>query len=283
MTDAGTVLVSGATGHVGGEVVRALAAAGAPVRALVRTPPREGLPAEVEQVEGDLDHPDSLAPALDGVAAVFLLPGFSDMSQVAERIAAAGVRRVVLLSGSSAGDGDPTNAVSEYMRDSEAAVRGSGVAWTILRPSGFMSNTLRWLPQLRAGDTIVEPFAGVPIAVIDPYDIAAVAALALVDGGHEGRVYRLTGPEPLLPADRARILGEVLGRPLRLVPQPDDEARTAMLAAMPAKYVDAFFRFYVDGTLDESVVLPTVAEVCGRPPRTFAEWARTHADEFGQT
>jgi uncharacterized protein YbjT (DUF2867 family) len=280
MAESGTVLVSGATGHVGGEVVRVLVAAGVPVRALVRTPPRDGLPAEVEQVEGDLDHPDGLAPALEGAEAVFLLPGFADMSRVAERIAAAGARRVVLLSGGSAEDGDPTNAVSEYMRDSEAAVRGAGVGWTILRPSAFMSNTLRWLPQLRAGDVIVEPFAGVPAAVIDPYDIAAAAALALVDGAHQGRVYRLTGPEPLLPADRARILGEVLGRPLQLVPQPDDEARAAMLAAMPAKYVDAFFRFYVDGTLDESVVLPTVAEVCGRPPRTFAEWARLHAAEF---
>src|SRR4051794_24980842 len=111
MAESRTVLVSGATGHVGGEVVRALVGAGVPVRALVGTPPRDGLPAEVEQVEGDLDHPDGLAPAMEGAEAVFLLPGFADMSRVAERIAAAGVRRGGgVCRGPAAGGGPATTA-----------------------------------------------------------------------------------------------------------------------------------------------------------------------------
>jgi uncharacterized protein YbjT (DUF2867 family) len=107
-----------------------------------------------------------------------------------------------------------------------------------------------------------------------------VAAVALADDEHAGRVYPLSGPEPLLPADRARVLGEVLGRDLRFETQPDDEAWAEMTARMPEEYVRAFFDFYVEGTLDESPVLPTVQAITGRPPRTFEDWAREHAGAF---
>jgi uncharacterized protein YbjT (DUF2867 family) len=192
----------------------------------------------------------------------------------------AGVSRVVMLSGSSAASGDLSNAVSRYMIESEAAVRDSGLAWTVVRSFGFMSNTLQWVPQLRAGDVVRAPFAGVQVAMIDPSDIAAVAAAALTAPGHDGRVYTVSGPQALGPADRARILGEVLRRDLRFEAQPDDEARAEMAAAMPAAYVDAFFDFYVKGTLDESQPQPDVAAVTGRPPRTFRQWAQAHAGEF---
>jgi uncharacterized protein YbjT (DUF2867 family) len=279
----GPVVVAGASGNVGGEVARALVARGVPVRGLVRDPGRADLTPGVEPVVADLDRPDTLRPALDGAAAAFLLPGFSDMPGVVARVRDAGVRRVVLLSGTSAEEGDRDDAITQYMRESEAAVRDGGVAWTILRPSGFMTNALPWADQIRAGDVVRAPFPHVRIAVIDPADIGAVAAVALLDGGYEGRALRLSGPEALTPGDRVRILGQVLGRDLRFEGQPDDEARAEMSAAMPAKYVEAFFSFYVEGKLDESVVTPTVAEVCGRPPRTFAEWAAAHADAFRVT
>jgi uncharacterized protein YbjT (DUF2867 family) len=270
------ILVTGATGNVGSELVRLLTDRGVDVRALRRARPLEG----VESVEGDLNRPSTLTPALAGVHGVFLLPGYNDMPGVLAEIRRAGVKRVVLLSGGSAGSGDMSNAISRYMIESETAVRESGVPWTILRPRGFMSNTLQWAPQLRTGSVVRAPFAGVRVAVIDPYDIAAVAATALLSADHAGRVHETTGPESLLPADRVRILAEVLGRDLRFEAQPDDEARAEMSEQMPAEYVDAFFDFYVEGSLDESEVLPTVQEVTGRPPRTFAQWARTHADAF---
>jgi uncharacterized protein YbjT (DUF2867 family) len=273
------ILVTGATGNIGAELVQALTGAGEPVRALVRdvTTP---LPDGAEAVTGDLDQPQTLRPALAGVHGVFLLPGYRDMPGLLAEVAAAGVQRVVLLSGGSAGSRDLTNAVSRYMIRSEETVRDSGVPATILRPSGFMSNTLRWLPQLRAGDVVRDAFPDVAIAMIDPADIAAVAARALTTGEHEGQVYRLSGPAPLRPADRVRVLAEVLGRPLRFDGQSNDEARAEMGQAMPAEYVDAFFRFYVDGDLDESPVLPTVREITGNEPRTFEQWARAHADAF---
>jgi uncharacterized protein YbjT (DUF2867 family) len=274
------ILVTGATGNVGGELVSALAEAGQPVRALTRAGREQDFPPGVQSVTGDLNKPQSMGNALTGAEAIFLYPGYQDLAGTLAQARRAGVRRVVLLSGSSAASGDTGNAVSRYMIESEEAVRASGLAWTLVRAFGFMSNTLQWIPQLRKGDLVRVPFAGVPIAMVDPSDIAAVAAAALTATGHDGRVYTVSGPQALRPADRARILGEVLGRDLRFEGQPDDEARAEMSASMPAEYVDAFFDFYVNGTLDESQPQPDVAEVTGRPPRTFRQWAQAHAGAF---
>ena len=143
-----------------------------------------------------------------------------------------------------------------------------------------MSNTYQWQAQLARGDVVRDHFADVAVTMIDPHDIATVAREVLLGDGHDGATYRLTGPEPLRPADRVRILGDVLGRDLRFEAKTDDEARRDLSAAMPAEYVEAFFSFFVDGNLNDSEVLPTVAEVTGRVPRTFRDWAETHAAKF---
>jgi uncharacterized protein YbjT (DUF2867 family) len=273
-------LVTGASGNVGAEVIRALADDGEQVRGLVREVSEAALPEGVEPVAGDLDDPGSLAAALDGVRAAFLLPGYRDMPGLVAACEDAGVTRVVLLSGGSAGSGDLGNAISAYMIRSEDAVRESALEWTILRPYGFMSNTLRWLSQLESGDVVREPFAEVPIAMIDPADIGAVAALALRHGGEREQVHVLTGPQPLLPRDRLRLLGDALGRDLRLEPLSDAEARERMIEEMPVAYVDAFFDFYVEGALDESTPLPTVEQILGRAPGTFSQWLDEHLEAF---
>ena len=274
------ILVTGATGNVGGELARALAGGGQPVRALTRDDKPRDFPPGVQQVAGDLNKPESMRAVLSGATAMFLYPGYQDMAATLAAAGEGGVRRVVMLSGSSAASGDKSNAVSRYMIESEETVRASGLEWTMVRSFGFMSNTVQWVPQLAAGDLARAPFAGVAVAMIDPYDIAAVAAAALTSDGHGGRVYTVSGPEPLRPADRARILGEVFGRDLRFEGQPDDEARAEMSAAMPAEYVAAFFDFYVTGTLDESQPQPDVRDVTGREPRTFRQWAQAHASAF---
>jgi uncharacterized protein YbjT (DUF2867 family) len=273
-------LVTGATGNVGGELVRALAERGGDVRALSRDGQPASIPPAVEIVTGDLNRPATLRGALAGVDGVFLLSGYDDMPGILAEASQAGVTRIVLLSGGGARSTDTTNAVSAYMLASEAAVQDSGLAWTILRPAAFMSNALRWAAQLRAGGTVLEPFTDVRTAVIDPADIAAVAAAALTTGEHPGRTYTLSGPEPLLPADRLRILARVLQRDLRLEPQSNEDAFEQMSEEMPDEYVRAFFSFYVDGTLDESRVQPAVQQILGRPPRNFARWAHAHADAF---
>jgi uncharacterized protein YbjT (DUF2867 family) len=234
-------------------------------------------------VAGDLNAPDSLAPALAGVRGLFLLPGYSDMPGILAAARRAGVERVVLLSGGSAGSGDLSNAVTEYLVRSESAVRESGLRWTILRPSAFMSNALRWAPQVAAGDVVRLPFAGVRTAAVDPFDIAAVAARALRDEGHAGVVHQPTGPESLLPAEQVATVAQVTGRPLRFEAQPDEEARTEMLRTTPPEYVAAFFDFYVGGSLDESQVRSDVRDVTGRPPRTFVQWVTAHSAAFGRS
>jgi uncharacterized protein YbjT (DUF2867 family) len=125
-----------------------------------------------------------------------------------------------------------------------------------------------------------EAFADVPIAAIDPLDIAAVAALALTASSHENATYRITGPEAILPADRVAVLADVLGRKLRFEPLTNTQARLQMSATMPPEYVEAFFSFFVDGTYDDSHVHPTVEELLGRRARPFTQWAEAHADAF---
>jgi uncharacterized protein YbjT (DUF2867 family) len=267
-------LVTGATGNVGAEVVSALAGAGSPVRALVRRP-ETPLPDGAEAVVGDLNDPGSLGDALKGVEGIFLLSGYPD--EILDLARDAGVRRIVLLSGGSAALEDLGNAVSAYMTRSERAVRASGLDWTFLRPRAFSSNALRWLPQLREGDTIRAQFPDVAVACVDPFDIAAVAVQALA-GGHDGEILDLTGPAALRPADQVAVLAGVLGRDLRCVGLTNDETRAELEASMPREYVEAFWNFYVEGALDEATVHPAVPEVTGRPARTFADWAAAHAD-----
>jgi uncharacterized protein YbjT (DUF2867 family) len=280
------VLVTGATGNVGTEVVAACLAAGRAVRGLTRDPRVAALQRGAEVAGGDLDRPETLLGALRGVSALFLSWIFDpahadrDLRPILAEARRAGVERVVLMTSGAAEGGDLENAIERSQLLAEAAVRESGMAWTILRPSGFMSNALRWVPQLRSSDAVRAPFASVPIAAIDPEDIAAVAAQALSGGAHEGRIYRLTGPEALLPAEQLRVLGDVLGRTLRLEVQSDEDARVEMSRAMRPEYVQGFFRWFRDGTYDDARVLPTVEDLTGRRPGTFRRWAVTHAAAF---
>ncbi len=275
-------LITGARGNVGRELVAQLAAAGHPVRALIRRPQdADSLPAGAQAVVGDLNQPETFADALPGVTAIYLLAGYDNLSELLASAREAGVQRVVLQSSSSVPGGDMENAVARYHILSERAIRESGLAWTFLQPNTFMTNTFEWADQLRAGDTVRGAFPHVAIATIDPADVAAVAVEALTSDVHASYTYRLSGPEALRPADRVAALGRVLGRELQFEELSDDEAYAQMSAAMPQPYVDAFFSFFVGGTIDETTVYPTVDEIIGRAPRSFEQWAREHAAAFG--
>lgn len=273
------ILVTGATGNVGSEVVRALLARGESVRAIARNPSRATIPAGVDVTSGDLAAPETLTSTLVGIRRVFLLGGFAT-TELLRRMEDSGVENVVLLTSRCVIDGNPDNAITRMWLDAEAAVGNSGIPWTILRPSGFHSNALRWLPQLQQGDVVRAPWPHVPIAAIDPADIAAVAATLLSEPDHEHAALTLSGPEPLTPGQQVTTLARVLGRPLRYEPLSDDEARARMAADTPAPFIDAFFRFFSDHEFDDSNVVETVRDILGRAPRTFEQWAHAHTRLF---
>ncbi|MFE6270217.1 SDR family oxidoreductase [Streptomyces goshikiensis] len=272
------ILISGATGNVGGELLRQLHAEGEAVRALTRDPARAKLPADVEVVKGDLGAPGSLTKALAGARALFLMMSGNEAAVLAEA-ARAGVRRVVLLS-SVAVETRPESLIGRVHRDAERAVEESGLEWTILRPGQFASNTRSWGAQLAAGDVVRTPFARVGLPAIHTGDIAAVARVALTREGHAGAVHSLTGPQAITPVEQVAAIGRVTGRALRHEEITPERAKEAMSAHMPADIVEATLEFLGSPTVAETQPLPTVETVTGKPARTFEEWARDNAEAF---
>lgn len=287
------ILVTGATGHVGGELVRRLTASGHPVRAMTRRPAEAQLPAGAEAVYGDADDPASLEAAFAGASGAFLMSaqgvgtalGPTHDLALAEAAARAGVGRLVKLSVLDAGAGAGADVIARWHAEAEAAVTDPSRdwAWTLLRPGRFMSNALQWAGQLRAGDEVAVPFADRPAASIDPADLAEVAALALTavtSDEHAGATYELSGPQSLTPTEELAILTRILDRDLRIRPLPDDAARAGMSRyGFPPEVVDAIMRRTREGDRGAQV-LPTVEKVLGRRARTFAEWARAHVGAF---
>lgn len=284
------ILVTGATGHVGGELVRRLAAAGHPVRAMTRRPAEARLPDGVEAVYGDADDPASLDAAFAGASGAFLMsaqgvgtaPGPTHDLALAEAAARAGTQRLVKLSVLDAGAG--SDVIARWHAEAEAAVTDPSRdwTWTLLRPGRFMSNALQWAGRLRAGDEVSVPFADRPAASIDPADVAEIAALALTTAEHTGAAYELSGPQSLTPTEELAILARVLDRDLHIRPLPDDAARAGMSAyGFPPEVVDAIMQRTRESDRGAEV-LPTVEKVLGRRPRTFTEWAGAHVAAFGR-
>ncbi|MFI6040488.1 NAD(P)H-binding protein [Nocardia sp. NPDC051321] len=280
------ILVTGATGTIGRALIDQLRTAGEHVRATSRHPADAHLPADVEVVRADLGDPADMAAAMAGVDRVFLLstgPAIPEHDAVVARAAAeAGVTRLVKLSSGRTGDDTATDPIPTWHRAGERSVRASGVPWTIVRPLGFMSNALHWAGTIRAYGAVHAPFGQGRMAVIDPRDIAAVAAVALTADGHDGQVYTLSGPQALSPREQTAILAEALGRPLEFVEVAPEQARQAILEhGVPADLADAIMALRATALAAfTSVVHDTVERLTGAPPRTFRQWALDHAAEF---
>ncbi|HWE89681.1 MAG TPA: NAD(P)H-binding protein [Pseudonocardiaceae bacterium] len=269
--------MTGATGHVGREVVAQLVAVGEPVRALTRRPDEVDFPAGVEVVGGDLSDAATLAPALTGVRKVYLFPEAGG-GPLVDSAGEAGVEHIVLLSSASAIHPEAQDPITQRHVQVELTVRESGVPWTFVRPGEFMPNMLRWAAPIKAGQPIREAYVDSPAASIHERDIAAVAVTALLDAGHQGAAYELTGPEALTIRDKVRIIGSVLGRELPFEELTPEQGKAEMSRIMPAPLVDALFGFLADHA---GKVTSTVQDVTGRPPYTFEQWVTDHLAEFG--
>ena len=285
------ILVTGATGNVGRQVVEQLVAAGEPVRALSRHPERTSWPDGVEAVRGDLTA--ELPPGVfDGVRALYLFPEPRRVGAVVAAAAAAGVEHVVVLSSLAAGL-EAVGGLEVLQRRHlvvEQAVEASPMTWTHLRPGMFMTNTLGWAEGIRTDGVVREPYPDATATPIHEADIAAMAVAALLDPGrHAGAAYSLSGPEVLSQLDRVHVLADVLGRPVRFEEQTRDEARAALLANpwMNEGLADTLLDMLAGSRADRvpagEGVLAGVSEVLGRPPLSFARWVEDHRDAFGPT
>jgi uncharacterized protein YbjT (DUF2867 family) len=281
------ILVTGATGKVGREVVRQLAAAGTPVRAFVRDPVGASairLPG-VEIVSGDLGRPDTIAPALAGVERVFLLvPADREQltfdSNVVDAAAAAGAKRVVKVS--VAGGPDSGTQIGRWHWAGEKKVESSGLDFTFLRPTLYMQQALVYARSIATAATFAAPIGAGAVALVDARDVAAVAVRALTEDGHSRRIYDLTGPEALTFDELADAIGAATGRPVSYVHVPPEYALKQMLAdGVPrwlAEDMLVLFASFREGY--GAGVTDTVARVTGRPAGTFRQFAADYAQTF---
>lgn len=266
------LVITGATGNIGRPLVRTLAEQGHQVRAVSR---RGEFPA-------DLAEPESLKPALDGADALFLLytgellvTGADQVAALLEIARAAGVRRVVQLSSQGVGTRPATTSPAL-----EAAVRESGLQWTILRGGGFASNAFAWAESVHTRRLVEAPFADVALPVVDPADIAACAAVALTSDEHAGRTYVLTGPQAITPREQAAVIGVALGEAVRFVELTPAQARERMLAFMPEPVVETTLEILGRPTAEERQVSADVAWLLGHPAGSFAGWAAREIAAF---
>ena len=279
------VLVIGATGNVGRQVLSQLPTTGVHVRALTRNPQTARLPPEVEVVRGDLTLPETLDGCLDGVDAVFLVWTVppATVAPALERIAKH-ARRIVFLS-SPHKTAHPLfqqpNPVRGLHAQIEELIETSGLEWTVLRPGMFAANArFWWAPQIRAGDVVRWPHTGAPTAPIHERDIAAVAVRALSEDGHAGAEYVLTGPQSLTQVEQVYTIGSVIGRSLRVEEISPDEARCELLTLMPVFVVNMLLDAWAAAIGQPALVTSTVAEITGTPAQTFLDWATDHAAAF---
>ncbi|CAM3915879.1 NAD(P)H-binding protein [Kibdelosporangium persicum] len=268
-----TFLVTGATGNAGRRVVEHLLRKGERVRALTRHPEKAGLPGEVEVVAGDLTDPSTLD--FRGVTGIHLLTiGGDDYAtlrtgpDIVDLAARQGVRKVVTLWNGRRG---PV----------EEAVENSGLEWTHIEPVDFMSNSLHWADAVRTNGKVEEPFADSLNAVVHESDVGAVAATLLVEDGHAGKRYSLTGPEALSPRAKLEIIGQVIGKDLEFVELTEAQARQRWRRAGHAdEMIEVLVAWQSNPPAEAYTVTSTVEDVTGRPPKSFRQWAEENADRF---
>lgn len=284
----GSLLVSGATGMIGGLVVDALVEQGKSLVAMVRRgsyPGRLAGRPGVRVVEGDFDDARSLERALQGVGRAFLVTNSSERTEGQQKafvaaVQATGVQHLVKLSQLHAAVGSPVRFL-RYHAAVEAAIEESGVPHTFVRPNLILQAYLPFAPLIQAG-VLQAPIEEARVSIVDAQDIAALVAAALTEDGHEGHTYDVTGPEALTHAELAAAFGEAAGHEVRFESVPPE----AFLAAveqmgMPAWQAEGLAEDYAHYRRGEAAgISPDVERVTGRPARTVQDFAAEHAAAF---
>lgn len=269
------IVVTGATGNIGRPLVEALTAAGEKVATVSRGDADFG--AGTVHRRADLADTAALKPAFAGGDKLFLLTIDPELAidPILGAAAEAGIGRVVLISSQRAAT-RPTDALLAM----EHAARDSGLEWTILRPGGFASNSMLWAESVRKERTVIAPFGDLGLPVIDPRDIAHVAAAALTEDGHAGQTYTLTGPAVITPRGQTEAIAAAIGEPIRFVEQSRAEAYEQLLQFWPDHVVADTLDIIGNPLPVEQEINGDVARVLGRPAATFEDWASRNAAAF---
>ena len=282
------ILITGATGTVGSEVVKRLSSKAIGARALTRDPRKaeaNPLP-HVKFVQGDFDYPESMRSACSGVERAFLLTNSTERAEQQQiafvRVAQeSGIRHVVKLSQLQADASSPERFL-RYHGVVEAAIQAAGLAFTFLRPNLYMQGLLNFSYTIKQKNAFFAAAGDARISAVDVRDLADVAVAALTTSQHENKIYSLTGPEALTFANMAQQLSRSVGRSIAFVDVPPEAMREALAdLGFPAWQADGLleeFAMYRRG--DAAGIEPGVREALGRSARSFDEFARDYASLF---
>lgn len=275
------ILVTGATGNIGSALLQELRALGAgPLRGLTRDIARAAFPEGVEAVAGDFAETASLKPALEGVRSLFLVSRMGSDAEIVEAAERAGVEHVVLVSSITVQTHPHLGPAGENLAV-EQLLQGSGMTWTVLRPTQFASNALWWAGTIREHETVRVPYADIGLPTIHPADIASVARVALTESGHHGRTYALTGPERVTARQQVGAIATALGRKVAFAEISRQEAHRQMAVFLGNEAADAVLDLTGGDVNDELLtVRDTVSRITGAPARTFQQWASENTTAF---
>ncbi len=277
-----SIVVFGASGNVGREVVAGLNSVAVKVRLTSRAPDAARLPAGAEVVVADLDRSETLPAALEGADSVFVYARPAGLDGFVAAAEAAGVQHVVLLSSAAASDPEPeSNPIAWTHFRCESALRASKLAWTFLRPGMFATNLIWWWQKsIREHDLVHLPYPDARIAAVHEKDIAAMAVTALTTPGHRQATYPVTGPEAITMREQVRHIAAAVGRDIAVVETSVDQARAALERTVAPVVATAILDGWRAATESTPPVSTSVEDVTGRPAQSFAEWARDHAADF---
>ena len=283
------VVVTGATGKTGREIIRLLTARGVRVRAVARDPEKaKALKGPgLEVAIADLEKPGTLDPAFRGADHLFLVsspdPRVGDLhGNAIEAAKRSGVKHVVRLSAYSASPQSSCMLIRVHGEVDEHLSR-SGLSFTILRPQSFFQNLLYAARPIAAQGKFFATVKDGAIAMVDNRDVAIAATVLLTTDTHSGRIYEITGPEPLTYKACAEKLSEATGRQIEYVDIPPEAARAGMLAIGMSEWVtDGLLELHAIGASGKSAGMTDAFErITQKKPRTFDVFAKDHAHVFG--
>ena len=282
------ILVTGATGNNGAELIKRLSAIGAKFRAMIRRQGDRARPAlqGVEYVEADFDDPATVRRALEGVDQAFLVTNSSERAErqqlaFVEAARVAGLQHIVYVSQLHSAVASTVRFL-RYHAVVENAISASGIAFTFLRPNLYMQGLLGFRSSIVSQGRFFAPAGDARVSAVDVRDIAEVAALALTQSGHEGRTYDITGPQALTHFEMASLLSNVLGRPITYVDVPEAAMRDILLGlGMPEWQAEGLIEDYAHYRRGEASTLSsTVRDLTGHQPHSFEGFARDYGEMF---